>query len=82
MGALEAARRRRLAIPAEFLEGTAALPVERVAEIAGVSVQTVNRWRRSGVRIIHDATLLRLADYLGAGEVPMGRRRPRATDTG
>ncbi|HEV2735748.1 MAG TPA: helix-turn-helix transcriptional regulator [Longimicrobiaceae bacterium] len=73
MRSSDIARRARLALVADFLQATAALPVEEVAEAAGVGVPTATRWRRSGVRTVHDATLRRVASYLGVTEVPVMR---------
>lgn len=53
-----------------FLAETRTLPATLVAEIVGIGVQALERWRLCGVRVVPDATLLRIVRHLGGG----GRR--------
>lgn len=48
----------------DFLLATERMPREEAAEVAGVSVETLTRWERNGVRYFHRPIRLRLLRFL------------------
>jgi transposase-like protein len=76
-GTNDAPRFPYAALAEEFLAYTAALPVEDVARIAGVRPATIHRWRRTGTRRLHGATVDRLRRYLERRHFDVNRDRRR-----
>jgi hypothetical protein len=75
-GLVPAPRDRGADLLGEFLWLTADLAEVEVAAIAGVSVPTICRWRRSGAQKVRETIRCRLARYVESrqGAAEPGRR--------
>jgi hypothetical protein len=62
----------------EFLWLTADLPEAEVAAIAGVSVPTICRWRRSGAQKVRETIRSRLTRYMESRQQPVAAPRRAA----